>query len=47
MIEEIAVLEMRLLFKKATSSVATNFADAVQKKHQLNLQETTQIARLI
>ena len=37
MVKEIAVLQMRLLFKKATASVAENFAYAVKKKYNLLL----------
>ena len=37
MIEDIAVLEMRLLFKKATASVAKSFSDAVKKTYGLDI----------
>ena len=37
MLSEIAVLEMRLLFKKASESVTQNFTAAVKKKFYLQL----------
>ena len=46
-IQEIAVLEMRLLFKKATTSVAKNFADCVKQKYGLEIDQTHLCSRLI
>ena len=37
MLSETAVLEMRLLFKKASESVTQNFTAAVKKKYGLQL----------
>ena len=47
MIEEIAILEMRVLFKQATESVAKNFASSIKNKYGLELESTEQIRRLI
>ena len=47
MIEEIAILEMRVLFKQATESVAKNFASSIKSKYGLELESTEQIRRLI
>ena len=47
MVEEIAVLEMRVLFKQATASVAKNFSAQVKRKYGLELDETHSFTRLI
>ena len=46
-VQEIASLEMRLLFKQARASVAKNFSDAVKQKYGLEIKETQICSQLI
>ena len=40
MVQEIASLEMRLLFKQASASLAKNFSNEVKRKYGLEIEQT-------